>query len=265
MPDVVAARSSREDIARPVRTFSAAHSVVLGSVAVNTGIFALWQRSERAGSQALGQALFANTVCSVEHLRRFRFHTLLLSACSHQRPVHFAMNTYGLFLFGNVAAAGLTPAELGSVLTLSAVVASASHCALHPQSPVLGASGALMGLMTTAAFIEPTRRFQMVFPVPGLELSMLQVADLALAVNLGGFLLRGRMPRVAWTAHVGGTAAGLGFVLARSAQDDLRFESPWRLHAGQFVSDWERTGDSVDQGLDRSVELLERARDRFSW
>lgn len=239
--------------------------VLLGAIGVNTGIFALWQFSDRTGNRRLGRALFGNTVCSADHLRRNRFHTVLLSAFSHRRPVHFAMNTYGLFLFGNVASSVLTPTELGSLLTLGALGSSTLHCAAHPRIQVLGASGAVMGLLTTAAFIEPDRRFQMVFPIPGMQLSLLQVADLALAVNVAGFLLRNRMPRVAWTAHVGGTTAGLGFVIGKYVTGDARFENPWQVHTGRFASDWERTADSVEQGMDQVGEMLGRAKERLGF
>jgi len=231
--------------------------VLLCALGINTGVFALWQFSDRTGNRQLGKTLFGNTVCSAEHIRRFRFQTLLLSACSHRRPLHFGMNAYGLFLFGNVASTVLAPSELGLLLATGALSSSALHCATHPRTQVLGASGVVMGLLTTAALIEPERRFKMVFPVPGMQLSLLQVADLALAVNAAGFLLRSRMPRVAWAAHIGGTTAGLGFAIGGYATGDARFANPWRVHAEQFVSDWERTADSVEQAMDRVGAMFE--------
>lgn len=236
---------------------------VFSVLSLNATVFVLWQLQRRGGSQRLLRVLDAHALCSMAHLRRGRVHTLFTSTVSHQRAAHFAMNAYGIGLFGCVAAETLSGRELGILLGVCGASSSACHVMCHPRSPVLGASGALMGLIAVDALLQPEHRFYMVLPVPGLTLSMLQVADLALAANLLGFLvLRQRLGAVAWAAHLGGTAAGLGYACGALWNGDCRFGHPVRLHAELCASDWFKTADSMEVGLDWAASAVERWRGR---
>eukprot|EP00413_Alexandrium_margalefii_P018984 CAMPEP_0204536738 /NCGR_PEP_ID=MMETSP0661-20131031/14693_1 /ASSEMBLY_ACC=CAM_ASM_000606 /TAXON_ID=109239 /ORGANISM="Alexandrium margalefi, Strain AMGDE01CS-322" /LENGTH=179 /DNA_ID=CAMNT_0051543275 /DNA_START=119 /DNA_END=658 /DNA_ORIENTATION=- len=178
---------------------------------------------------------------------------------SHQAPLHFVVNAYGLYLFGSLAAETLSPYELGSLVAVCGVGASTCHVLAHPNTAVLGASGALMGVLTAAGLLEPERRFRMLFPLPGLTLSMLQVADLALLANLMGFvLLRRWFGSVAWAAHLGGTAAGLGIACRASWSGDGRFRDCLSIHVERCKEDWLCTAESVEAGVASVERLLRR-------
>eukprot|EP00392_Amoebophrya_sp_AT5.2_P001291 g1293.t1 len=114
------------------------------------------------------------------------------------------------------------------------------HCLSGAQRPVLGISGALMGLLSLAACVEPERRVRMVFPVPGLSLSLSQIADVNLLVN-GGMALfyallasRGRLRRGidfhAWNYRVEQRGGGFGSTSARSTPASEP-QTAWLSHA----------------------------------
>merc|ERR1711862_141044 len=113
------------------------------------------------------------------------------------------------------------------------------------------------GLVTVDGLLEPRKRFHMLLPVPGVSLSMLQVADLALATNLiGFFLLRRWLGAVAWAGHLGGTVAGLGFACGAQWRGDTRFSEPLALHSELCAADWLHTADSMDAGLARLANIF---------
>lgn len=235
---------------------------MIAAVGANVALFALWQLERRGGGPRwLARALQTHTLCSRAHLRQGRVHTLLTSAVSHQGTLHFAINTYGLCLFGGLAAETLSTPELGVLLAASGAGSSAMHALCHPRNPVLGASGVLMGLVTADGLLEPEKQFHMILPVPGLTLSMLQVSDLAFASNLLGFLLLRRwLGTVAWTAHLGGTAVGLGYSCGAWCGGDERFGHPVRFHTELCMRDWTRTAESVEVGLAGAAAAVERWR-----
>lgn len=234
--------------------------VVLGAVGAHVAVFALWRLARRGGGPSwLPRVLGGHALCSRAHLERGRVHTLVTSTWSHQGALHFAMNTYGLFVFGSVAAEVLSPRELGVLLASCGTGSSLCHVFCHPRTAVLGASGVLMGLVTADGLLDPERRWYMILPLPGLTLSMLQVADATLVANLTGFLLfRHRFGTVAWAAHLGGTAAGLGFACGAWWRGDPRYANPWRTHWERCAKDWGQTAESVEGAFETIATRLRR-------
>eukprot|EP00928_Gymnodinium_smaydae_P081875 TRINITY_DN65311_c0_g1_i1.p1 TRINITY_DN65311_c0_g1~~TRINITY_DN65311_c0_g1_i1.p1 ORF type:complete len:249 (-),score=47.33 TRINITY_DN65311_c0_g1_i1:25-771(-) len=206
---------------------------VLGALGANAGMFGLWHLSgaDNQGAHRLANVLYDHALCSRENLRLGRLHSLLLSSVSHSQGLHAAVNMYGIHVFGNVAAAKLSPLELGGVLCAGGIGSSLLHVACHPRMPVMGASGALMALVTMDAALEPERQFHTLLPGPGLTLSMYEVAGLAFAANAIGFAaLRHRLPTVAWAAHLGGTFVGVGIAVGANLLGDDRFGNFRRIH-----------------------------------
>ena len=200
-------------------------SVLWCLLGANTATFALWTFAHRVPkfqSSLVGQLLAGHFLCSRWHLRRCRFHTLITSCISHQRPLHFLLNSWALWTVGRVASEELATQELLALSATCSVGSSLGHILCH-QRPVLGASGLLMGLLTASSLLKPDRRFQVWFVG---DFSMLQLCDVAFASNLVGFLLRARFPAVAWAAHLGGIVAGLGFGIVARFFGDARFAHP---------------------------------------
>mmetsp|Transcript_6973 Transcript_6973/g.15897 ORF Transcript_6973/g.15897 Transcript_6973/m.15897 type:complete len:271 (-) Transcript_6973:19-831(-) len=235
-----------------------ARRVVLTTIAANVGVFALW----RVGRKGMAPPWLANVLgrhfmCSYNHLKAGRVHTIFTSTISHHKTSHLILNAYGLFLFGNVAAEVLKPSELGFLMAMSGGTASMAHINVHRSNPVLGASGMLMGLVTACAFLDPKHEFHMMLPFPGLRFTMLQVADFCLVANLlGFFFLKTRFP-IAWAAHLGGTAFGLGYVAGGNLRGDPRLANIWRVHLDNVPEDWRQTAISVDESIDRIRNFLQ--------
>lgn len=81
------------------------------------------------------------------------------------------------------------------------VLSILAHCASTPLRAVLGLSGTLMGMVTLTAQIDPTRRVQLLFPIPGLNLSLSQISDANIIANVGGLLLVSKMGRLKLGLH----------------------------------------------------------------
>eukprot|EP00927_Polykrikos_kofoidii_P017551 TRINITY_DN18013_c0_g1_i1.p1 TRINITY_DN18013_c0_g1~~TRINITY_DN18013_c0_g1_i1.p1 ORF type:complete len:291 (-),score=43.12 TRINITY_DN18013_c0_g1_i1:292-1164(-) len=231
------------------------------AIGANATVFGLWQLEKRMASPWLSRTMFNHAMCSMRHILDGRLHTLLLSSISHRYAMHFGLNAYGLYVFGSVAGDRLSTPELGAVIGTCGIGASMAHVLCQPHVMVLGASGALMGLLAVDAALLPERRFRMHLPVPGLELTMLQVADLAFAVNVIGFMtarLTG-LGNVAWASHLGGTATGVGLAFgAARVNKDPRFDDLLRVHSERCAEHWRATGDSFDAFAGR---ILGRGRD----
>ncbi|CAD7940341.1 unnamed protein product [Amoebophrya sp. A120] len=154
-------------------------------------------------------------------------YTPFTAALSHQKPLHFLFNCGALYIFSmllgfdmkvfhqvadrlnreceiaNKSDVDKSPPAL-SRLNFSQpttagieytkfVLATGSlsilaHCLSGAQRGVLGVSGTLMAMVTLAGCIEPERRLQMVFPVPGASVSLSQISDVNMVVN-GGLAL----------------------------------------------------------------------------
>jgi membrane associated rhomboid family serine protease len=135
---------------------------------------------------------------------------MLTSAFLHSAtdPLHLLFNMYSLWVFGRAMENVLGRARFLALYLLAAFGGSVGVLWLSdPTTPVLGASGAIFGLM--AAY------FVIVRSMGG---NTAQMAGI-IAINLVyGFLV----PGVAWQAHVGGlvvgAAVGLIYSKTRSAR-----------------------------------------------
>ncbi|CAE7569392.1 Dnajc2 [Symbiodinium sp. KB8] len=200
-------------------------SIVGCLLAANAATFSLWAAAPHLGSSRLvGRWLAGHFMCSRWHLRHGRVHTLITSCLSHQRPTHFLVNSWGLWTLGRVAEE-LSVQEQLSVFTACCAGSSLGHVLCH-RRPVLGASGLLMGLLSSGSLMQPERRFHVLFVG---TFSMTQLCDVAFISNLIGYFLRARLPPIAWAAHLGGSAAGLGVGIVARFFGDSRFADPVRL------------------------------------
>ena len=149
----------------------------------------------------------------------------------HNDLTHLAINCLWLLAFGPIVAR-----RFGTVLFLvffiiCGVAAAAVHLALNWGSPdtVIGASGAISGLMAAGIRLLPSERPSWDGPVsdaPMLPLLSRQMilftlvwAALNVLAGFTGFGMAGETGLIAWQAHLGGYAAGL---LLSSPFDRLR-------------------------------------------
>ena len=137
----------------------------------------------------------------------------------HNDFTHLAINSLWLLAFGPIVARRFGgPLFLGFFL-ICGIAAALTHMIFNWGSitPVIGASGAISGLMGAGLRLLPT---QAPWAVPGegklapifsRQIVIFSVIWLAinLAAGLTGFGLAGEQGLIAWQAHVGGYLAGL--------------------------------------------------------
>jgi len=118
---------------------------------------------------------------------------LLTSLLAHGSPLHLLSNMFSLFIIGRMLEPALGRIRYLALFLISGVGGLAAVALVVPGNPVLGASGAIFGML--GALLVLIRRF-------GGNASQILVV---VAINMViGFVL----PGVAWQAHIGGFIAG---------------------------------------------------------
>jgi len=138
--------------------------------------------------------------------------TLLTSMFLHGSLFHLLGNMLYLWIFGNNIEDRLGPVRFALFYLVCGVAAALTHILFEPSSPVpmIGASGAIAGVLGAYALLYPRARVRTlvflvfyidILPIPaGLVLGLWFVLQV-LNVGMGG--------GVAWFAHIGGFLAGL--------------------------------------------------------
>lgn len=120
---------------------------------------------------------------------------------------HIVFNMYSLWVLGPLLESLIGRARFGAVYALSALGGSVAVLWLQPLSVVVGASGAIFGLL--GAFFVIQRR------LGGRNVQLLVI----IAINLGlGFII----PGVSWQAHIGGLIVGAlcAWIMLRTRRAD---------------------------------------------
>lgn len=137
----------------------------------------------------------------------------------HGDLMHLAFNSVWFLIFATAVARRAGPAGLVTLSFLAALAAVLTHLFTHWNSPepVVGASGAVSGLMGAAfrfIFIDPDAKPE--WPPPPLSLfsrPVLMASGVWIVLNVvlgvSGFAPGGFGRAIAWEAHIGGYLAGL--------------------------------------------------------
>lgn len=151
----------------------------------------------------------------------FRPWTIVTSMFAHGSPLHLLFNMYSLFVLGNILEPPLGKARFAAIYLLSGFGGTVAVILLAPENPVLGASGAIFGLLAALFVIQ--RR------LGGNTTQLLIVIGLNLVV---GFLV----PGISWQAHLGGLVAGaaIAFIILRT-RDARRPQKQVAMIAGVGV------------------------------
>jgi membrane associated rhomboid family serine protease len=122
---------------------------------------------------------------------------MLTSAFLHSMssPLHILFNMFSLYVFGPIIEHAVGRARFLALYLLAAFGGSVAVLLINPGVVVVGASGAIFGLL--GAFFVIQRR------LGGNSTQLVIVIGLNLVI---GFVI----PNVAWEAHVGGLAVGAG-------------------------------------------------------
>ena len=111
----------------------------------------------------------------------------------HGSFFHILFNMYSLYIFGAELERQLGRGRFAALYVISGIGGSAAVALLAPGSLVVGASGAIFGLM--AAFFVIARS------LGGRSIQLLVLVGINLAI---GFII----PGIAWQAHLGGIVVG---------------------------------------------------------
>lgn len=146
--------------------------------------------------------------------------TPLTSAFLHAGALHLAMNMMVLLVCGGMVERTMGPARMALLYAIAIYAAAALQYWADPFAtvPVVGASGAISGILA-AYFVLFARRLPRDYgPVPGRAIQMLWLAAAWIALNLLTQLAFSNSSfGVAVYSHIGGFLAGLLLVLPLSA------------------------------------------------
>jgi membrane associated rhomboid family serine protease len=147
--------------------------------------------------------------------------TLLTSMFLHAGWLHIIGNMGALWLFSNNVEDRMGPVRFVLFYLLCGVLAGVVHIVSNPAStvPVLGASGAIAGVMGAYVVLYPRSRVLTLIPVFFLPLFIEVPAIFYLGVwfyiqffsGVAALSGGGQAAGIAWWAHVGGFVAGVVF------------------------------------------------------
>ncbi|HSK47119.1 MAG TPA: rhomboid family intramembrane serine protease [Coriobacteriia bacterium] len=143
--------------------------------------------------------------------------TLVTSALLHAGWVHLAGNVLYLVVFGPTVELRLGRLSFLALYALSGACGALLHAFVHPTSavPLVGASGAIAGILGAALVLAPHARTTTIIPV----IVFIEVASLPVAFVIAMWfalqvasalapVAQGGASTVAWYAHIGGFAVG---------------------------------------------------------
>jgi membrane associated rhomboid family serine protease len=154
----------------------------------------------------------------------FAFWQLITSAFLHGSFLHLATNMFGLWMFGRPVESALGSGRFMALYVASLLTAGLSQLAvtslLTDNTPTLGASGAVFGILAAFALLFPERFIVLLFPPIPLPARVF-VFLYALFELFSG--VAGLLPGIAHFAHIGGLVGGIIMIRRWRRQDAARF------------------------------------------
>jgi membrane associated rhomboid family serine protease len=142
----------------------------------------------------------------------------------HGGLLHLAGNLLYLWIFGRRIEDLLGHGRFFVFYLACGLAAAASQVASDPASyaPIVGASGAVSGLLGGYAVSYPLSRLRLAWPPVRVPAALFLLAWIALQILSGLEASRGASSGVAWWAHVGGFCAGMALVRAMRVRSPIR-------------------------------------------
>jgi membrane associated rhomboid family serine protease len=161
--------------------------------------------------------------------------TLLTSMFLHGGWMHVIGNMLYLWIFGNNIEDVMGHVRFIVFYFLCGILAALSHAATDPASqiPMVGASGAISGVLGAYALLFPRARVLVLIPLGFFSRMMYVPAGIVLGLWFALQLLSGGMSigvpggGVAFFAHIGGFVAGMALI-GLFKRPEVRFFSPGR-------------------------------------
>jgi rhomboid family protein len=154
--------------------------------------------------------LFSRLALSPIGIKAGMYWQIVTSMFMHGSFMHILVNMWGLYLFGSLIAPRLKTARFLTMYFISGVCGSVLWLAFNWNTPalVVGASGALFGVLIATAMLEPNKEFiLLLFPVPMKAKTLVAVyavIEIISAPSATG--------NVAHLAHIGGLLGGYLYI-----------------------------------------------------
>ena len=198
--------------------------VTVGLIVLNTLIYLLFETHLVLHSPAAFVDAFAFKPRDVASIHAFLEHApedfaLLTYMFVHGNVWHLLGNMVFLFVFGDNVEDALGHVRFVFFYLFCGVIAAIVHSAvtISPDVPLIGASGAIAGVIGAYVMLHPNIRVWVLFPVPVVSFLPLRFSA-AFVIGMwimyqiaSGLFLTGEA--TAWWAHVGGFFAGVLLVI----------------------------------------------------
>lgn len=163
--------------------------------------------------------------------------TLVTSMFLHGGLLHIGGNMLYLWIFGNNVEDALGHARFFIFYMVCGVAAALAQAVSEPQTtiPMIGASGAISGVLGAYVMIYPRARITVIIPLGVLlyptKISSFYVVGFWFIMQLASAAMtEPGAPGVAWLAHVGGFVAGILLtpLLSQFPLFGPHYRGPWR-------------------------------------
>jgi len=198
--------------------------VTASLIAINTAVYFLLQSDlvfHVPPGFTQGLALLPRYVLPLQALLQHipRLYRLVTYMFLHANVLHLLFNMIFLFVFGDNVEDAMGHARFILFYSICGVAAGLVHCALTgaPDLPLIGASGAVSGVIGAYLLLHPNIRVWVLVPLPKLPVVPLRFSA-ALVIGVWIFYQFGSamlLPSTdtAWWAHVGGFLTGAFLVI----------------------------------------------------
>lgn len=159
----------------------------------------------------LGRPFAEHLVVIPEAVRQFELWRFITAAFTHLDFWHLFFNMFGLWMFGSLSAPVLGWKNFLNLYLISGTFGNVLWYVFNINSPavLLGASGAVVGVIMATAMIMPDLRVLLLFfPVP-VKLKTMAIVYIVLEVVQQGANIQSN---IAYLAHIGGFFAGFLFM-----------------------------------------------------
>ncbi len=162
--------------------------------------------------------------------------TLVTSMFLHGGLMHIGGNMLYLWIFGNNVEDALSHVRFLVFYLICGVAAALAQAVSEPQTtiPMVGASGAISGVLGAYVMIYPRARITVIIPLGVLlyptKISAIYVVGFWFILQLiSAALAEPGAPGVAWLAHVGGFVAGILLtpLLSQFPLFGRHYRGPW--------------------------------------
>lgn len=154
--------------------------------------------------------LFYNLALSPIGIKAGMYWQIVTSMFLHGGFTHILVNMWGLYLFGTLVTPHMKTARFLTMYFISGICGSLLWLAFNWNTPalVVGASGALFGVLVATAMLEPNREFiLLLFPVPMKAKTLVAIYA---AVEI--LSVPSAIGNIAHLAHLGGLLGGYLYI-----------------------------------------------------